>query len=131
MQLWIYGEKTDETVDFTGDGSYNYTYIDQDGNEQTGSGGGIAIEKDGTERPLTDEELMEEMQLESPEVVYEEDGSAWIYYKDQKVDITDKFKDGFCYTKIEGDDGTLYMTIKYKDGYSVSPHKYDAPSSFE
>ena len=131
MQLWIYGEKTDETVDFTGDGSYNYTYIDQDDNEQTGSGGGIAIEKDGTERPLTDEELMEEMQLESPEVVYEEDGSAWIYYKDQKVDITDKFKDGFCYTKIEGDDGTLYMTIKYKDGYSVSPHKYDAPSSFE
>lgn len=131
VQLWIHGEKTDVDVDFTGDGSYNYSYVDQDGNVKEGSGGGVAIENDGIERPLTEEELMEDFSEPSPEVEYKEDGSVWIYYLDQQIEITDKFKDDFCYAKLEGEDGPLYMTIKYKKGYSLSPHKYDDPSSFE
>lgn len=133
LQVWIHGEQTDVNVDFTGEGSYNYNYKDRDGNEIQAGGGGIAIENDGSERPLTDEELMEELMdyLDSPKVEYEEDGSVWIYYRDQKIDITDKFEDGICYAKLSGDDGTLYITIKYQNGYSISPHKYDSPSSFE
>ena len=39
-------------------------------------------------------------------------------YQDQKLDITDKFVDGVCYTKIEGKDKTLYLTVKYDNGYA-------------
>ena len=38
------------------------------------------------ERSLTEEELMEETQ-QSGSGEYEEDGSVWIYYKNQKMDI--------------------------------------------
>ena len=131
VQMWIYGEQTDVDVDFKSDGTYSYSYEDQSGKVSERSGGGIALEKDGTERPLTNEELMEELSEPSAEVEYEEDGSVWIYYCDQKIDITDKFKDGICYARLEGEDGPLYMTIKYKKGFSVSPHKYDDPSTFE
>ena len=131
IQLWIHGEQTDVDVEFKGDGTYSYSYEDESGKVSECSGGGIALEKDGTERPLTNEELMEELSEPSPEVTYEEDGSAWIYYCNQKIDITDKFKDGICYAKLESEDGSLYMTIKYKGAYSISPHKYDDPSTFE
>lgn len=40
-------------------------------------------------------------------------------YQDQKLDITDKFVDGVCYTKIEGKDKTLYLTVKYDNGYAA------------
>ena len=131
IQLWIHGEQTDVDVEFKGDGTYSYSYEDESGKVSECSGGGIALEKDGTERPLTNEELMEELSEPSPEVTYEEDGSAWIYYCNQKIDITDKFNDGICYARLEGEDGPLYMTIKYKEAYSISSHKYDDPSTFE
>lgn len=82
----------------------------------------MAIEDDGTERPLTEEELLAE--LNSPDVRYLEDGTVWIYYYDQQIEITDRFKDGVCYAKVSNGDETLYMTILYQDGWGSSPHKY-------
>ena len=38
--------------------------------------------------------------LMMPDVEYEDDGSVWVYWLDQKVDITDKFVDGVCYVKF-------------------------------
>ena len=54
-------------------------------NSAVGTGGGIAFEADGTQRSLTAEELMEE--IDSPDVEYEEDGSVWVYYHNQSIDI--------------------------------------------
>ena len=88
-------------------------------------GGGVAIEDDGTERPLTESELLAE--LNSPTVRYLEDGTAWIYYYDQAIEITDRFRDGVCYAKVSHGDETLYMTILYQDGWASSPHKYVSP----
>lgn len=51
-------------------------------------------------------------------------------YQDQKLDITDKFVDGVCYTKIEGKDKTLYLTVKYDNGYAISENKYISPDEF-
>ena len=68
--------------------------------------------------------------MNQPEVEYQEDGSVWVYYYDQEIDITDQFKDGVCYVKVSNGETTLYMTIVYQNGYCVSPHKYESPDSF-
>lgn len=85
------------------------------------------MEADGTERPLTESEILET--LNDPVVKYEDDGTVWVYYYDQKTEITDKFEDGICYLKVSNGDETLYMTIKYQDGWCTNPHKYESPDS--
>ena len=67
---------------------------------------------------MTEEELMDE--LDSPEVEYKDDGKVIVYYHDQIIDITDKFENGICYLEISDRDKKLNMTIKYKDGCSIS-----------
>lgn len=128
IQLWIYGDQTTATLTANDDATYTITYSDKDGNEKTRGTGGVAIQADGTEAPLTPEEIEEHLNM--PDVDYEDDGSVWVYYQDQKLDITDKFVDGVCYTKIEGKDKTLYLTVKYDNGYAVSENKYISPDEF-
>ena len=128
LQLWIHGDQTEVSIQFDGDGTYNMDYTDKDGTPHQQSGGGISIAPDGTETPLTEEELTEE--LSAPDVQYEEDGSVWIYWFDQKVDITDKFENGVCYVKLVNGEKVLYMTVKYQNGYATSPNKYLSPSMF-
>lgn len=128
IQLWLHGDQTEVTLDFNANGSYRMEYFDSEGNAVNQGGGGVAISSDGNERPLTESELLD--LLDDPEVRYEDDGSVWIYYFDQKIDITDKFDDNVCYAQISNGKETLYMTIKYQNGWSASPHKYISPSSF-
>ena len=114
IQLWMHGDQTSATLDLnTDNGSYSLEYKDTDGNTVTQGGGGVAFDADGNERPLTEDEIMEE--LNAPDVEYLDDGSVWIYYKNQKIEITDE---------------TIYMTVKYQNGYSTSPDKYPDPRSF-
>lgn len=128
IQLWIHGDQTEVTIDFNADGSYGMEYFDDEGNAVHQGGGGVAFNSDGSERPLTEDEIIDH--LNDPDVRYEEDGSVWIYYFDQKIDITDKFNDDVCYVQVSNGEETLYMTIKYKNGCSFSPNKYLSPSSF-
>lgn len=127
IQLWIEGDQTDVTFEYDESGTYDMSYETQDGVIEELHGGGVAIEADGTERPLTEEELLE--QLSSPVVEYEEDGTVWVYYYDQKIEITDQFKDDVCYVKVSNGEETLYMTILYQDGWCTSPHKYEPADS--
>ncbi len=129
IQLWIEGDLTDVTFEYNPAGSYEASYLGKDGTIYEFSGGGIAYENDGTERPLTESELMEE--LNAPDVRYLEDGTVWIYYYDQEIEITDRFEDGVCYAKVSNGDETLYMTILYQDGWCSSPHKYLSPSNMQ
>ena len=80
------------------------------------------------EYSLTDEEIMEH--LNGPEVEYKDDGSVWVYYMNQALEVTDLFEDGVCYVQLKDGDGSLYMTIKYGHGHATSPHKYLSPDSF-
>jgi hypothetical protein len=128
IQLWIHGDQTDTTITFNSDGSYDMSYQGKNGQIVESGGGGISFEDDGSERALTEEELMDH--LNAPEVVYKDDGTVWIYYYNQKINITDKFEDDFCYVKVSNKDETLYMTIKYQDGWCTSPNKYVSPSNF-
>ena len=127
VQIWIHGDQTGAvfTVD---EGEYTLEYKDKEGNTVQQSGGGIALEADGTERPLTEEELWEE--VTAPEVEYKEDGTVWVYYKNQKLNITDKFENEICYLQLEDGDEVRYLTIKYRNGYAMSPHGYVQPSEF-
>ena len=117
VQLWIHGNQKNAVMEVA-DGQYTLTYEDEAGNIKQQSGGGVAMEDDGTERPVTEEELMDE--LDSPEVEYKDDGKVIVYYHDQIIDITDKFENGICYLEISDRDKKLNMTIKYKDGCSIS-----------
>ena len=128
VQLWFKGDQTDAVITVD-QGKYTILYADEDGAEHEMGGGGIAIEDDGTERPLTEEELLE--QLSSPEVEYGDDGTVTVYYLDQTLDVTDKFdEDGVCYVQLEGGEKTIYMTIKYDNGYATSTAKYVSPAEF-
>ena len=128
VQLWLNGDQTQVTINFTPEGKYLIEYPDKEGNPVRQGGGGVAIDDDGSERPLTESELLED--LNAPEVRYEDDGSVWVYYFDQKIDITDRFEDNVCYVQLSNGKETLYMTVKYQNGWSISPHKYPTPSSF-
>ena len=125
IQLWINGDQTNATLEINNYGN-SRTYIikipDENGNSTEITGGGVAMDGDGVERPLTEDEIME--QINQPDVEYEDDGSVWLYYKDQKLDITDRFEDGICYVKLTDGKDVKYLTIKYNDGYAMSDSKY-------
>lgn len=128
LQIWVHGEQTDATLTFDGSGGYFMSYTDANGETQEQSGGGVALEPFGKERPLTEDELIAELTM--PDVRYEDDGSVWVYWLDQAVEITDKFENGVCYVKLTSGDETQYITIKYDNGFATNPHKYRDPKSF-
>ena len=121
IQLWINGDQTNATLEINNDGNsstYTIKIPDENGNSTEITGGGVAMDGDGVERPLTEDEIME--QINQPDVEYEDDGSVWLYYKDRKLDITDRFEDGICYVKLTDGKDVKYLTIKYNDGYAMS-----------
>ncbi len=127
VQVWIHGDQTDATLTVE-NGTYTLDYKDAEEKDVHQGGGGVAFNADGSERPLTEEELWNE--INAPEVSYEDDGKVFLYYLDQKLDITDKFEDGICYIELQVDSKIQYMTIKYQNGYAMSPHGYVQPWEF-
>ena len=129
VQIWFQGELTDVTLDISNNGSsseYTASFTDAEGNPRQIMGGGVAYDFFGKERPLTEEEILEE--LNAPEVVYEDDGSVWVYSGSEKVEITDQFdENGICHVKLTGGEKPLYMTVKYGEGYSTSNNKFPKP----
>ena len=127
VQVWIHGDQTDATFTVE-NGTYTLDYKDAEGKDVHQGGGGVAFNADGSERPLTEEELWSE--INAPEVSYEDNGKVFLYYLDQKLDITDKFEDGICYIELQVDGKIQYMTIKYQNGYAMNPHGYVQPWEF-
>lgn len=127
IQLWIDGDQTDAVIEFNGEGGYSLEYTDDEGKVHSQSGGGVAIDPFGNERPATEEELMEE--LNAPDVRYQ-DGRVMVYYFGQALDITDSFEDDVCYVKLIHEGKELYLTVKYGKGYASSPRRYIDPKTF-
>lgn len=127
VQVWIHGDQTNAifTID---EGTYTLDYTDENGKEVHRGGGGVAFNANGSERPLTEEELWSE--INAPEVEYEDDGRVIVYYLNQQMDITDKFENDICYLQLQVDGETRYMTVKYQNGYVMSPHVYVQPDEF-
>lgn len=127
IQVWIHGDQTDAVMDIQ-NGSYTLHYEDANGMPRE-IGGGVAFEADGAERPLTEEELLEHLNM--PEVEYEEDGTVWVYYMNQAMEITDQFNsDGVCFVQLKNGADILYLTVKYQNGYATSPSGFIQPDEF-
>ena len=132
IQLWIHGDQTTAVLDIQ-NGEYTIHYEDTDGTPHEQSGGGVAFNPDGSERPLTDEEIMEHVMEEArmPEIDYRKDGSVWLYYMDQAMEITDNFNsDGICFIQLKNGSDVLYLTVKYQSGYATSPSGFVQPEEF-
>ena len=128
IQLWIHGDQTSAVMDIQ-NGQYTITYQDAEGNTRERGGGGVAINPDGSERPLTEEEMMEHLNM--PEVAYKDDGSVWIYYRNQALEITDGFNaENICYVQLKNGTQTLYVTIRYQNGYAMSPNAFVQAEEF-
>lgn len=122
VQIWLLGEEKNATFEIE-DG--RYTLTDEDG-VALFSGSASAIGNDGSERPLSEEEILTYF-VNIPDVMYYDDDTIWLYYQDQKIDITDQFdENGLCYQKV----GNLYFTIKYENGFSTSRDGYPDPDTF-
>jgi len=121
IQLWIHGEKTEVNLELDGKGSYSMSYSDDENNSRYQNGGGVSFGSEGEETPLSDDELMEH--LMRPEVSYEEDGTVFVYWYGQQIDITDKFESDICYIELKNCDEVLYMTVRYNNGFSTSPNE--------
>ena len=130
VQIWLYGELTDAMMVIE-EGQYTMSYTDENGETHERQGGGIVYEGPfNTARPITAEEVLELPPV--PEVRYEEDGSVWLYYLDQKLDITDLFdEDGFCYITVTEKDHPLYVTVKYQTSLCAQTNRYATPKDFE
>lgn len=126
VQIWIDGDKTDAVLDIQGT-SYTITTCESPSYEI--KGGGVAFNADGSERPLTEDEIMDH--LNSPSVEYKDDGSVWVSARGEKVEITDRFDgDGVCYVQLNTEKGPVYLTVKSDGGFASSPHSYVSPKSF-
>ena len=121
VQIWLHGGQTDAvlTIEQNDHTEYSLTYEDENGEQHEIQGGGVSYDIFGNEQPLTEEDIMRDV-LDNPEVVYNDDGTVYVYYREQKIDITDKFdENGKCCIRINAGDQDLYMKIE-PDGYSVS-----------
>ena len=125
IQIWLYGDQTTAVLDIQ-DGQYTLT--DEEGSFIKG-GGGVAIAPDGSERPLTEEEILQH--LDQPDLQHKEDGTVWVYYHGQKIEITDRFdENGICYLELRDGDTVLYATIEKDGGMTISPVAYVQPGEF-
>lgn len=93
ISIWIRGEQTEVHVTENGEngsGGYTFTYSQEGGTKEI-SGGGVSLD---------------------------DSGRVWVYYYDQKVEITDAFDEsGACSLTLTHDDETVYLeTTKHEDG---------------
>ena len=122
IKLWIQGEQTTVTLDVQ---EGNYTVTAEDGSPII-SGGGVVMEADGSTRPVTEEEIL--THLDQPDLHHKEDGTIWVYYREQKIEITDMFDDsGLCYLELQDDNGILYVLVDKQGGLSTSSTGFPTP----
>lgn len=138
VQIWLHGDLTEATFTYNkenNDGEFNadqdtgtYTLTDKNGNVIQ-SGGGVSGNGDGTTRPATADELMED--LNSPVTDFTGEKKL-LYYKDQVIDLSDRFSDSdYYYMTIKDGSKTGYLTIKSDGGLAYSEDRYILPDEFD
>lgn len=62
-------------------------------------------------------------------MTYREDGTVWVYYKDQSMEITDLFdENGVCFVQLKDGKKTVYLTVEYDSCFSWSTECYLQPT---
>ena len=130
ISMWLYGTKTDVEVTENGAGGYIFSY-EQDGETKSIGGGGVSFDADGNETWLSADEVAAEMSR-SADIDVDEDGKVWIYFYDQKIEITDSFDENGVYNlTLAHEDRSVYLEItKDEDGgYSFTQTEIPAQDS--
>lgn len=111
VNIWINGKQVEAIENTNGGGrSFTITYDGEDGTESMGFGG-VSIDEDGNETWLNGEEIVAHIN-ESANVEQDRDGRIWVYYYDQKVEITDLFdENGVCTVTMTHEDKTIQLEI--------------------
>lgn len=124
IQILQHGELTDAVLSVSDtDGTYQVT--DPSGRVLLG-GGGVAIQEDGTERPLTEEELLSGLADQvSAEV---ENGHYYLCWRSHLFDLTGAFdRSSVCYVTLTDGSDTLYVTALSDGAVASSPSRYLIP----
>lgn len=122
ISMWLHGAQTEVNVTQNsedGSGGYTFTYTQEGETKELGVGG-VSLDEDGNETWLSADELAEGLS-KSADIYVDEDGRVWIYYYDQKIDVTDSFdENGVCnLTLTHGDEiVSLEITEDEDGGYS-------------
>ncbi len=122
ISMWLHGAQTEVNVTQNsedGSGGYTFTYTQEGETKELGVGG-VSLDEDGNETWLSADELAEGLS-KSADIYVDEDGRVWIYYYDQKIDVTDSFDgNGVCnLTLTHGDEiVSLEITEDEDGGYS-------------
>lgn len=116
LSIWLYGEKTQVDVTENTGGGYTFTY-EHDGETEQVGGGGVSIGIDGTETWMDAGEVAEGMSR-SASVEEDQEGRVWVYYYDQKSNITDLFDQDRCLIFLSHSDELIYLEItRENDGF--------------
>lgn len=133
FRLWIYGDETQAEWERTSDDdTYTVTYEDSDGElREIQILGDVYEEGDNNSNSAIIGENIERL-LNMPDIEYRDDGTVWVYYHGQCIEITDKLdENGVGCVQIEDGDETLYMTIEEEGVYSISSHGFPSPAPDE
>ncbi len=125
IQIWVDGDETDAILTVNHEGVYTVILdpANPNGGQVVQEGGGLAIDSMGNTRPLNEDEILE--YLDTPDVRCKEDGSIWVSYREQHMNITDMFdENGVCHVMLDNGEETLYITVNRDGGYSVSTKAY-------
>lgn len=113
IRVWLRGKQVEAEVTYdphaSGAEGYAFTVSKEDGSTDTFGAGGVAIEGDGRERPLTPEEVADGF---ATQVETDENGRVWLYHYDKAFDITDLMENGACKVSLEEEGKTLYFDIE-------------------
>lgn len=128
IQFWVHNEQTSAVVEIQ-NGNYTLYFEDAEGKQVEISGGGVYLNSDGSERPLTVEDIVE--YLNRPEMEYKEDGTVWISYKSQVREIIDCFDtNGICFIWLETGRDRFYITAIKGHGFMASTNGFVPPDRF-
>ncbi len=96
FNIWLNGTNQNIEVQDNGDGSYSWT--DDEGHEY--GFGGITIDEDGTQHPLTPDEYFEMMNNDGS-LEFTDDESFIFHYHNLSIDVTDKIVGGKLALHVE------------------------------
>lgn len=115
ISVWLYGAKTEVEVTEADDGSYMITYERGGKPSETIGYGGYLFNTDGSMEHLSAAEFASHIN-ETAQVEEDADGRVWVYYYDQKMEITDLFdENGICNVTLAYEDRTFHLEITRKE----------------
>lgn len=136
VSIWMYGREEEVVITGNGDGSFTLHYDCDDDNQGAMGFGGVAIGEDAngnaSERWLSADEIVVSIN-QTANVEEDADGRVWVYYYDQKADVTDLFdEEGICKVSLTYEGQTVYLEIERGEAsdYAYSQMK-DLPEDSE